>query len=317
MIELISRNCTQYFLKRTLKWAIGIGLVGFVILVGPGCKKDSSKVVDQPTSVPALPHIKAHKAKRKTLSLKVPHYSTHSSVADAFTTLLKKYHPQIIGIGEVHQKNATKKIPSALHRFNRDIVALLAKEYQHVIFETWMTYGTCGKVEKRVVKKVEKTIDRPQQTESELVKTIKHVKKLKMKPHILKLHCKDYQQIYQKKEIDYDALLKTITTHLQSKAEELLKSDSNTSALVLYGGALHNDLYPDKDLSMFSYAKALSKKVGGRFLEVDFYVPEYIEKDKSLSKYPWSVFIERATTKEVVLIERGPKSYILILKRTP
>jgi hypothetical protein len=125
--------------------------------------------------------------------------------------------------------------------------------------------------------------------------------------------------------VDAEALLGMITRHLQGKAEAVLQARAPASAparsprslLALYGGALHNDLYPVEGLDAFSYAAALEKRIGERYIEVDLYVPEYIEKDESLAKEAWfPVFRRHSSSSRTLLLERGERSYILVFPRT-
>ena len=65
---------------------------------------------------------------------------------------------------------------------------------------------------------------------------------------------------------------------------------------------------------MFSYVPFVRKRKE-RFVEVDLYVPELIQGDRELAKQPWFPLIGKATPKQVLLIERGGGSYILVLRR--
>ena len=53
-----------------------------------------------------------------------------------------------------------------------------------------------------------------------------------------------------------------------------------------------------------------------KYLEIDLYVPEYIEKDASIQREPWYEQYRRAyRPKLVVVVPRGPGSYALIFPR--
>ena len=64
--------------------------------------------------------------------------------------------------------------------------------------------------------------------------------------------------------------------------------------VVVYGGALHNDLYPDPVLARFSYGVAAFRATGGRYRELDLYVPEYLERNSAMQKEPWVPIWRRA-----------------------
>ena len=143
---------------------------------------------------------------------------------------------------------------------------------------------------------------------------------------ILEVGCDDYKQLLGAGKVDYARLLGMITKHLRGKAERLVKLRTKKPAaakkrgrprrlVVVYGGALHNDLYPYDDLKDFTFGQALKQRTGGRYVEVDLYVPEYVEKDKNLAKERWFPLLRLASPRGVVLIERGVGSYILLLRR--
>ena len=57
-------------------------------------------------------------------------------------------------------------------------------------------------------------------------------------------------------------------------------------------------------------------EVGGRYLEVDLYVPEFVERDKDISKEPWfAVYKKRAKPGKPTLVKRGTGSYIVVFPR--
>ena len=114
-----------------------------------------------------------------------------------------------------------------------------------------------------------------------------------------------------------------ITQHLQRKATQIVAARDqqrrggagDPKVVALYGGALHNDLFPLEGLEAFSYAAALQKLTGGRYAELDLYVPEYVQGDEAMRREPWYPLLRLADPQRVVLIERGARSYILLLQR--
>jgi len=86
-------------------------------------------------------------------------------------------------------------------------------------------------------------------------------------------------------------------------------------AIFIYGGGLHNDVSPlGKDKS-YSYAERVAKRVDGRYIEIDLFVPELIKGSLIYAGQPW---FETANTivhrQDVLLFKRGPSSYVIILK---
>jgi len=85
--------------------------------------------------------------------------------------------------------------------------------------------------------------------------------------------------------------------------------------IATYGGALHNDLYPIDGIQQWSFATGLDAAVAGRYLEIDLYVPEYAEADPLSQHDIWFPLLAEAGTDHVVVIERGPRSYVILLPR--
>src|SRR5206468_3219648 len=115
-------------------------------------------------------------------------------------------------------------------------------------------------------------------TESEVVTLMKRAKAAHVQPHILTLTCAAYRALLDDKgEVDYVQLLQTVTDLLRDKILETLAARAKTpdKTILVYGGALHNDVYPRRELAAFTFAPKIQKAVKGKYLEVDLYVPEY------------------------------------------
>jgi hypothetical protein len=290
-----------------------------LLLLAPGCKREHLPARAPDAAAPAAP------TKRELDGIPFRHYA---SAADAVRAVLLEAQPRVLGLGEVHQKTSSAAgVPSAVRRFGEQILPALGARASDLIVETWIAEGSCGAEEKRVVKSVEKVTERPAATEDEVVAVLKRAKGLGVEPHILSVSCADYRLLLAAGKVDYERLLGMITRHLRGKAERVLAARARRGAdarvrtgprevVALYGGALHNDLYPVEGLEDFSYAAALDEKSGGRYVELDLYVPEFIADDKSLAKEPWFAVFKRHGGARHLLIERGERSYILIFPRT-
>ncbi len=289
------------------------------LLLTPACKK--TPPTSPPPKTKAAPADAAPAKKQTALP-----YRAFADAAKALEHLLEKHVPLALGFGEFHQKTDSVKVRSAVRRFSEQLVAPLSSYASDLIVETWITKGGCGEQEKAVVKQVETTTKRPETTESEVVKLLRRAKGAGIRPHILEVGCDDYKQLLGAGKVDYAKLLGMITKHLRRKAELLVKVRAQKPAaakkpggprrlVVIYGGALHNDLYPYDDLKDFTFGQALKQRTGGRYIEVDLYVPEYVQEDKDLAKERWFPLLRLASPRGVVLIERDEGSYILLLKR--
>lgn len=244
-----------------------------------------------------------------------PPAATYPSAAAAVQALMAG-KPRVVGFGEYHQQKKTAKIPSALRHFTRDILpALRAAGATDLVAETWITTGSCGEVERKAVARVDKTTQRPASTGNEVVTLLRQAKGLGIEPRILRVACKDYQAIFGSGRLDFDRLLRLTRDQLETQIRTALQR-SGSRLVVSYGGALHNDLRPSADLAPYAFGEAVARAVDGKYLEIDLYVPEYIEKDPAIRREPWYEQYRRAyRPKLVVVVARGPGSYALIFPR--
>ncbi len=297
----------------------------FVLLLGlglalAGCKGAGKAPAHKKEAPPKKEALQENKPPEQE-PVDLPH-RLFSSAGEALEQVLKDTSPRVLGLGEFHQTKGTAKVRSATRRFTESMVPVLGPRASDLVVETWITEGKCGKQEKRVARGVARTTERPKHTESEIVTMLKRAKALGVRPHILKAGCDDYKGLLGKDgKVDYQRLLAFITRGLHNKAEAILKHrarkpQKGREVVVLYGGALHNDLYPYEDLKAFTYGEALKKRTKDRYVELDLYVPEYVQGDEILSKERWyPLFSSKASKEKVLLIQRGEASYILVLKR--
>src|SRR5437868_4164908 len=88
------------------------------------------------------------------------------SVPAALEALLAR-KPRVVAFGEIHQTTASLRVPSSLKHFTDELLAVVAPRASDLVVETWMTEGKCGQTETAVVANVQKTTQRPAQTEDE------------------------------------------------------------------------------------------------------------------------------------------------------
>ena len=241
--------------------------------------------------------------------------STYPSAAAAVQALLAA-NPRVVAFGEYHQQKKTARIPSALWHFTREILpALRTAGATGLVVETWITTGSCGEAEQKSVAQVDKATQRPASTENEVVTLLRRAKASGIEPRILQVACKDYQAMFGSGRVDFDRLLRLTRDQLETQIRAALQRPGSR-LVVSYGGALHNDLRPPPDLSPYAFGDAIARAVNGKYLEVDLYVPEYIEKDASIRREPWYQEYHRVyRPKLVMVIQRGPGSYALIFPR--
>jgi hypothetical protein len=86
----------------------------------------------------------------------------------------------------------------------------------------------------------------------------------------------------------------------------------------VYGGALHNDRFPDAAVAEWSYAAAVDRATGDRFVEIDVIVPELAEADPASRRQPWFALAgaPRDPHNPVVVWQRGERSFVVVLPPT-
>jgi hypothetical protein len=231
---------------------------------------------------------------------------------DALRAILAE-KPKLVAFGEYHETKGAPKVASAIARFRDLLLPVVSDGASDLLMETWVTEGKCGKQEETVVAQVEESTKRPETTESEVVQVMKKAKAAGVQPHILKVSCDEYQSLTGTDgAIDYVRLLSIVTTHLQGKIDEILAK--KPKVVLVYGGALHNDLHPRKELAQFSFAAAVKKQLKGAYAEVDLYVPEYIGTDKKITAEPW---YKQVKSDKTTLVTRSAGSHIIVFPSTP
>ena len=226
--------------------------------------------------------------------------------------------PLVLGVGELHQ---TAGIASSLSRFTRQVWPLLAARVSDVIVETWVTDGACGKAEAATVGDVARTTERPAATEDEIVTLLARAR-VSARTHILEVTCAEYRLLAPdgasgaRQALDFERMLALIERKLEARVTEVLAARPAIDAaklVVVYGGALHNDLHPDPVLARFSYGVRAFHTTAGRYRELDLYVPAYLERNPAMHGEPWFTLWQRAAAPgRPALIRRSPDSFIVV-----
>lgn len=230
--------------------------------------------------------------------------------------------PRVIGFGEYHEQAGGPDVVPPMARFTLGMLDTIAPFTSDLVFETWIADRRCGKKQVRVNKTVKKQMKRPVHQETTMMKLLKKARKLRIQPHRLQFSCKEYKSLLDKKtkRVVYPNLLRLITKKLGETTEKILavhkKKKYKRKVIAIYGGAFHNEKHTYDQYAQISYVKAVEKATGGKYVEIDVFVPEIIKGNKRLSKekfYP--LFEQLASDKKVLLIERGDKSFIMIMRR--
>ncbi|HEY4392569.1 MAG TPA: hypothetical protein VGP64_00830 [Polyangia bacterium] len=224
----------------------------------------------------------------------------------------------VVAFGELHQTEKTAGIRSSLARFTDEILPAVAPRASHLIVETWISRGTCGETEQQVTKDVARTTERPAETENEIVRLLRRAKELGVAPHVLDVDCHEYQKLVGADgAVDYDRLLTMTGQHLGRAIEQALAlpRPADRPLVLVYGGALHNDLLPNPELAKYSFGPAIDALTHGDYREIDLFVPELVDTMPALRAERWYAAWRPTRTKPgATLVRRQPRSAVLLFE---
>ncbi len=246
--------------------------------------------------------------------------TTYPDARAAFAKVLDR-RPTVLAVGEYHELNDSPKVKSAVKRFTTDLLPMLKGKAGALVLETWLTTGRCGEVEKAAVAAVKETTKRPETTEDELTVLLDRSNALGLKNHILLLTCDEYRSMLGADgELDGEKSLLLVKEKMEQKADEVREKGEAWAPgrmLVLYGGALHNDLKPLPGFEAMTFGPSMRASSDGGYVELDLLVPEYVDGDDDLKKESWfAPAMKLAADGKTVLVAPGPDTRLLIFART-
>lgn len=205
--------------------------------------------------------------------------------------------PQVYAIGEYHQTRAAIARTSPLARFSQEIIKLLEPHAKHLVVETWLD-SECAAL--------------PSHTDFEVAHMMATGIKDGLVAHTLPITCIEFDSAFDASgHMNFLLLLEMVTDKLAETTRKLVTSDPD-HAVIVYGGALHNDLYPRWPLDELSYARPMAQD-GIRVLEIDLVVPEVVAHMPMVRDESWFPLLGRASPDRVIVWDRGPGSYVVIL----
>jgi hypothetical protein len=215
--------------------------------------------------------------------------------------------PRVFAVGEYHPSRATGRGRSPLTRFTDEVIGLLEPFARHMIVETW--HDDCGA--SSINQQVDATLGRPASTRVDLEHLAMRSRRMKIAARGLPMTCLEHEAMRDPTgSVDFLRLLELVTEKLGDSTREALAHDAG---VIVYGGALHNDLYPRWPLDDLSYAAPLAKELGGHVLELDLVVPEVVAPMAYVRVEPWFPLLGRASPDRVIVWQRGPGSFVVIL----
>ena len=237
-------------------------------------------------------------------------YREFSDTASAMTAILDDAGPaKVYAVGEYHPTRATAGARTPLSRFTHEIMDLLVPRSRHLVVETWLDQD-CDTAGRQVRKEVQDATGRPPSSRADIEALVMRSRRDKLETHGLPMTCIEHGALLDPTgRVDFLRLLELVTEKLGETARALVSD----RAVIVYGGALHNDLYPRWPLADLSYAQGLQKDLGGGVIEIDLVVPEVVAPMPMVRIEDWFPLLGRSAPDRVIVWERGPSSYVIIL----
>jgi hypothetical protein len=244
----------------------------------------------------------------------------YDSPVDAFLHAIGS-GPLVLAIGEVHAPRGAT-VPSAARRFTDTLLPLLAGRASDLLLELMMPPGSCVDASAEARAKQSVVTSRQADTnQGEYVEMGERARSLGIVPDMLRPTCGHLAMMRGDPGDAVDAALVTIARLTASQAERLVLRNAGSDAdsgkiVVVYGGALHNDLDPPPAKARYSYAPELDAFTHGRVVAVDLVVPEFMGDDEIWRALPWTAAydVERLGAK-TTLFRTGDRSYVLVFAR--
>ncbi|MBI5532377.1 MAG: hypothetical protein HY898_06665 [Deltaproteobacteria bacterium] len=226
--------------------------------------------------------------------------------------------PLVLAIGEAHAQKGKEGVDSSAKRFT-DLLPMLKGSASDLVLELMMPNNQCKKKTEQVREKQKVVTSKQADTnQNEYVKMGERSRQVGIIPDLLRPACEDLDAIDKAGEDSIPVFLSTIARLTRVQVEKLLDRNGKTPAdagkmVVTYGGVLHNDLEPPKALSDWSFGPQLSERVGKRYVELDMFVPEFIENTDTWRKLEWFPHYDRDRMgSKTTMFRPRPGSFVLI-----
>jgi hypothetical protein len=237
---------------------------------------------------------------------------------DALAVVLAS-KPLVLGVGEAHAQKGMEGVDSAAKRFTERLLPALRGRASDLVVELMLPPKGCqhAEAEKEVrVQQHEVTKHQAEGNQSEYVTMGDAARKLGVIPDALRPSCADLEEAARAGDGAVVKMLETIARLAGAKAKELVARNGKLGAdrmVVLYGGALHDKADPKPDRAAWSFGPALIEATGGRYVELDVFVPESIQDTDAWKSFAWYPHYDRAAHGgATALFRTGPSSWALI-----
>ncbi len=230
--------------------------------------------------------------------------------------------PRVLAIGEAHAQKGSGGIASSAKRFTQELLPTLKGKSSDLLVELMLPAKGCQKKVEAVREKQKVVTEKQAETDqNEYVLMGQEAKKLGIVPDLLRPSCADLDAIDKAGPDAVIVSLRTIARLTREQALPMLDRGDKAGGdplVVTYGGAMHNDTTPPPERADWSFGAELSARVKGRYVELDMYVPEFIQDTESWRRLPWYPHFDKAKNPgKTTLFHLGPGSYVMIFPATP
>jgi hypothetical protein len=271
-----------------------------------------------PASVPvaALPPSPALSA---SAAQPAPEQTLFDSPAQALSAVLAE-KPRVLAIGEAHAQKGSG-VDSSAKRFTQELLPSLRGKASDLLVELMLPAKGCAKKVEAVREKQKVVTEKQAETDqNEYVTMGQEAKKLGIVPDLLRPSCADLDAIDKAGPDAVIVSLRTIARLTREQAAPMIARGDKAGGepmVVVYGGAMHNDTAPPPERADWSYGADLSTRVKGRYVEIDMYVPEFIQDTDAWRRLPWYPHFDKTKSPgKTTLFHLGPGSYVLIFPAT-
>lgn len=225
--------------------------------------------------------------------------------------------PRVLAVGEIHAQKGSALKASPTQRF-ANLLPSFCGRARDIVIELWTSRNDCGDDRVKRVEKAQKPVTSAQAAtnQNEFFELGNVAKANHIQPHALVPTCDDFQSILAAQEQDIARMLELTAVRTAELTEKLLKSSPTDAAIptiLLYGGAMHNDLSPAKGREPFSYGPRLSESTSNRITELDIVLREQVRDTEAFQRMAWYPYFRSETLeKQFTLYRLGPRSFTLI-----
>jgi hypothetical protein len=237
--------------------------------------------------------------------------------ADAIAYVVADTSPLVLAVGEIHVQKDANLARSPTQHF-ASLLPMFCGITRHIVIEIWTGRNDCGDRRVEQVQKAQKPVTQAQAAtnKNDFYELGNVAKANRIQPHALTPSCEDYQSILSANDQDIARMLELTATRTADLTEQLLKASTGTGNypyVILYGGAMHNDLVPNEGREAFSYGPRLDASTNHRVTELDIVLREQIRDTESYRRLAWYPHVRAETPeKRFMLYRLSPRSFTLI-----